>query len=304
MINARELRHPKETSYFTLMAVVSGIIWIPMVPLAFMGFFVSIPFVFFAWLSSLYFKAIILGSSVKVSAEQYPEIYERAVHVCKELSISTVPDIFIVNSNGIINAVAYKALDKRYVFLYSSLVDLLLMKGHKKELDFVLAHELGHHAAGHVSFWKNLFLFWGKLLPFIGSAYSRACELTADRIGHYFVNDVQVSSRALGALALGSGSLVDTFNIQAFKKQDAEIPEFMGFIYKVFSSHPRTTRRIIEIEGFEEYNKFLKARNGASANQAAASGAPVSSSGVFCSSCGNKNASQAGFCENCGNKLK
>jgi Zn-dependent protease with chaperone function len=304
MINVGELRHPKETGYFTVMAVVSGIIWLPLIPLAFIGFPFSIPFMISAWLSSLYFKAVILGDSVKVSVEQYPEIHERAAHMAREMGLPATPDIFIVNSNGIINAVAFKMLGKKYIFLYSSLVDLLLMKGHKEELDFILGHELGHHAAGHVSTWKNIFLFWGKMVPFVGSAYSRACELTADRIGHHFVDDVKVSTRALGAIALGSGTLVDRLSVDAFKRQDAEIPEFMGFIHKIFSSHPRTTRRIIEIEAFQEYNRFLKERTTSAGGQQQTSGASTSGATVFCSACGTKNSSQAAFCESCGNKLK
>jgi len=260
MTSVSQLTHPKETGYFTIMAVISGIIWLLLIPLAIMGIFITIPLLIIAWLSSLYFKAVVFGSSVKVTSEQYPQIHGRAQELCKELGMSSVPDIFIVNSQGVINAVAIRSLDKKYVFLYSSLVDLLLLKGHEKELDFVLGHELGHHAAGHVSFWKNTLLIWAGFVPFIGAAYSRAKELTADRIGHYLVKDVKVSTRALGAIALGSGALVETLNIEAFKKQEAEIPELMGFIHKVFSTHPRTTRRVIEIETFDQYSQFIQSK--------------------------------------------
>jgi len=260
MTSVSQLIHPKETGYFTIMAIISGIIWLMLIPIAIMGLFVTIPLIFFAWLSSLYFKAVVFGSSVKVSGEQYPLIHQRAQELCKELGMSAVPDIFIVNSQGVINAVAIRSLNKKYVFLYSSLVDLLLIKGHHKELDFILGHELGHHAAGHVSFWKNTLLLWAGFVPFIGAAYSRAKELTADRIGHYLVNNVQVSTRALGAMALGSGALVETLNIEAFKKQEAHIPELMGFIHKVFSTHPRTTRRVIEVEAFDQYSQFIQSK--------------------------------------------
>lgn len=304
MININDLRHPKETGYFTIMAVVSGIIWLPLIPLAVVGFFISIPFLIFAWISSLYFKAVILGDSVKVSPEQYPEINQRAIEISREMNMSYVPEIFVVNSNGIINAVAYKVLNGKYIFLYSSLIDLLLIKGHRKELDFILGHELGHYGAGHMTTWKRIFLFWGKLVPFVGAAYSRACELTADRIGHHFVNDTLVSRRALAALALGSATLLDSISIDAFKKQEAQIPEFMGFIHKIFSQYPRTTRRVLEIEEFEEYNRFLQSKTSGVQAQAQASSPPVSGGNAFCSSCGTKNTAQAGFCESCGNKLK
>jgi len=304
MTNVNDIRHPKETGYFTVMAVVSGLIWLPMIPAAIVGFFISIPFLIVAWLSSLYFKAVILGDSVRVSADQYPEIYQRANEISRELKMTSVPEIFVVNSNGVINAVAYRVLDGKYIFVYSSLVDLLLIKGHRKELDFILGHELGHYAAGHMQFWKRIFLFWGKLVPFVGAAYSRACELTADRIGHHFVDDTTVSKRALAAMALGSATLLETISIEAFKAQEAQIPSVIGFIHKIFSQYPRTTRRVIEIEEFEEYNRFLKTKStGASTHTQTPPSAPTSEH-VFCSSCGTKNLGQASFCENCGHKLK
>lgn len=304
MTNLSDLRHPKETGYFTIMAVVSGIIWLPLIPAAFVGFFISIPFLIIAWLSSLYFKAVILGDSVRVSPDQYPEIYQRANEISREMKMTSVPEIFVVNSNGIVNAVAYRVLDGKYIFLYSSLVDLLLMKGHRKELDFILGHELGHYAAGHMQFWKRIFLFWGKLVPFVGAAYSRACELTADRIGHHFVDDTAVSKRALAAMALGSATLLESISIDAFKAQEAQIPSIMGFIHKIFSQYPRTTRRVLEIEEFEEYNRFLKSKSNGTSSQGQPSAPENSAGSIFCSSCGTKNSVQAGFCENCGNKLK
>jgi Zn-dependent protease with chaperone function len=307
MSRVNELRHPKETGYFTVIAIFSGLIWFSLIPLlilaaaAAMFAFPLILFgLFISWLSSLYFKAVVFGYSVKVSDKQYPEIYERATQLAQEMGVNPIPEIFIVSSDGVVNALAYRTLSTKYIFLYSSLVDLLMIKGHKKELDFVLAHELGHYAAGHNSRLKSFFLMPGKVIPFVGAAYSRACELTADRIGHYTVNDVQVSTRALTSIALGSAALLETVSIDAFKRQESQIPELMGFIHKIYSTHPRTTRRVIEIEAFEEYNRFLHTKTAptASANQ----GTPGNQ--VFCSSCGTKNNTTSTFCENCGNKLK
>lgn len=297
--SVNSLKHPKEKTYLTILIVVSIICWIPLIPLAVAGFFVSIPLIIISWLSALYFQAVVLGSSVRVSSNQYPELHARASELCEELGVSKMPTIFIVNSSGLVNAMAYTTLSKRYVFLYSSLVDLLLLKEHRKELDFILAHEIGHHAAGHVSLWKNLLVLPGKIIPFLGAAYGRACELTADRIGHHMTKKVEHSERALAALALGSSALVDSLNIDEFKRQEHDIPALMGFIHKLFSTHPRTTKRVLEIQQFSSHSTNLQTGSSMHAPHRANGG----NKGRFCSKCGARNNSTDRFCANCGNTL-
>jgi Zn-dependent protease with chaperone function len=195
----------------------------------------------------LYFKAVIYGNSVKVTANQYAAINKIAEEYALRLGIYKKPDIFICNSNGLVNATAITFYKKKYVLLMSSLVDLMLSNKEHDELAMIIGHELGHHAAGHNNFWRNVFLRPSNIIPFLSAAYSRACELTADRIGFELTNNLQASQNALVALALGSERLSQSSNITEFMVQENEIPEFMGFIYKIYSSHPRMTKRVIEI---------------------------------------------------------
>ena len=295
------LRHPKEQTYFTVLAVIAVLIWIPLIPFALFGIPITLMVLLFVWLSLQYFKAVILGDSVKVSPSQYPEIYERAENLRVELGMSSLPEIYILNSHGIVQATAARVLGNKYIFLYSSLVDLMLLKGHSKELDFILGHELGHHAAGHISIWKSVLLVIVKHFPLIGKAYSRACELTADRIGHHLVKDEMVSKRALAALALGSGALIEDLNIEAFQQQEKEIPDVMAFIHKVFSGYPRTTRRVIEIEEFAKYSQYMNTQQGTT--QSYSNTQSTSQSTKFCGKCGVSNGATDKFCSGCGNGL-
>lgn len=71
------LRHEKEKTYFSIMLVVSVVIWL----LLAIGLLVSLialaPFiligVFIAWLASQYFKAVLYGNSVKVTEGSIPK---------------------------------------------------------------------------------------------------------------------------------------------------------------------------------------------------------------------------------------
>ncbi len=138
----------------------------------------------------------------------------------------------------------------------SDLVDLMLKRNKIDELSMIIGHELGHHAAGHTNPWKNLLLKPATFIPLLGAAYGRACELTADRIGYAVTRNHTAAQNALVAIALGSESLANDTNIDEFLLQEKEIPEFMGFIHKIFSTHPRMTRRVIEIANFHKIQNY------------------------------------------------
>ena len=59
------------------------------------------------------------------------------------------------------------------------------------------------------------------------------------------------------ALACGSKSMVDKTNIESFMQQEKEVPPITGFINELYSSHPRMTLRVKEMEYM--YNKRVQA---------------------------------------------
>ncbi|MDO9254564.1 MAG: FHA domain-containing protein [Bacteroidales bacterium] len=260
-IYIEDIRHEKEKTYFIVKLVFSILIWIFIAGLTILssvflapfiiGIIFGIPFIILlVWLTSLSLKAVLYGNSVKVNVNQFPEIFNVSNEHASKLGLQRTPEIFICNSNGLINAFAIKAFSKRYVILMSSLVDLMLASKSNEALSMIIGHEIGHHAAGHTSFWKNLLLRPASIIPFLGAAYSRACELTADRIGFVLTNNLEESQNALFALALGSERLLQKSNITEFCDQENEIPDFIGFIRKIYSGHPRITKRVIEITSF------------------------------------------------------
>ncbi len=257
MLNINYLRHEKEKTYLVIMKIVGVLMWLILL-LSTFGLIIlwALPIIFITWIFSIYFKAVIYGDSVRVTSKQYPQIHNIVIEHCNKLNISTPPDVFIYNGNGLINAAAIKFLSKKYVVLMSGLVDLMLERNKLNELSMIIGHELGHHAAGHTNFWKNLLLKPAHIVPFLGSAYSRSCELTADRIGLALTNDLKASENALVAIALGCESLANDTNIDEFVLQENEIPEFMGFLHKVFSTHPRMTKRVMEIRIFDRIRNY------------------------------------------------
>jgi Zn-dependent protease with chaperone function len=242
------LRHPKESAYFAVAAVVGALVWLCLIPFVFMFFWVTIPIFIGLWFTEQFYKAKMLGGSVKVSRNQYPELFDIVDHHCRAVGIAVPPAVFVVNENGEVNAFAKRILKDKYVLLCSDLIDVMLAHGSTKELSSIIGHELGHHAAGHTAWWKHALIQPAMFIPFLGGAYSRARELTADRIGLYLCGDKDAACRGLMALACGSRALSPMTNLQAFKDQERALSPLFAFVYDLYSSHPRTTKRVMAIE--------------------------------------------------------
>lgn len=79
------------------------------------------------------------------------------------------------------------------------------------------------------------------LIPFLGSANSRACEYTCDNIGHA-LSPFGVKS---GLLLLASGKTIyKKVNLKEFIKQDYSEDGFWKWFAEIVSSHPNLTKRL------------------------------------------------------------
>jgi hypothetical protein len=134
----------------------------------------------------------------------------------------------------------------RFIFLTSAIIEAET----DEQIKFVIGHELGHHAAGHLSLAKNILKGPAHFVPFLGTAYSRSRELTCDRVGAYLSNDMQSSRAALQMLACGCRRLNNSLNCDAFEAQEKLVPPFWGWVSLIFARYPRTTQRVIAVSAF------------------------------------------------------
>ncbi|MGQ9780113.1 MAG: M48 family metalloprotease [Bacillota bacterium] len=244
----KALRHPKERLFFALGAVLSGLGWVILVWVAWL--FLPL-FLFIFWLIGLYMRAFLYGHAVMVTEDQFPRLYAIVGEMAAGLGLTKVPTVFVLSGQGALNALAMRFFSGRYILLYGELVDLMLRRQALAELRMVVAHELAHHALGHISLWKRILLVPAFFLPFFGAAYSRACELSADRVGMMLARDRAAARRALLALALGSEALAAEVKPEAFVAQEQHVPKVVGFLMELFAMHPRMTRRVLALAEFE-----------------------------------------------------
>ena len=197
----------------------------------------------FIWISSVLYRASAYGNMTMLSPSQLPHLHAMVEEASQKLGLKKTPTAFIFNSNGLFNAFARQILGRNFVFLTSALVEA----NDDAEVKFIIGHEVGHHAAGHLAFWPHLIRLPGHAVPFLGSAYSRSREYTCDQLGAFVSRDFSASQGALQMLGCGCRRVKGNLNGEAFLAQEKLVPPFSGFVAEIFRSHPRLTRRIAAI---------------------------------------------------------
>lgn len=238
------LRSPKEKPLFVIGVIFSGLTWLALV-ISIIGLLYGLFTFAFIIMAHAGFLAYVRGNGVRVSTEQLPRLYERVVMAAGKLGVEAVPEVYVLQAGGTLNAFATRLFSRRFVIIYSDLVDNCHDVRH---LDFVLGHEIGHLAAGHLH-WKT-FLLPFHMLPWLGPAYSRACEYTCDRTGHHVVGDAEASMRGLCVLAAG-GKLSAEMSLPAFMSQREETGGFWMSIYELAASHPYLCKRVAALHELE-----------------------------------------------------
>jgi Zn-dependent protease with chaperone function len=241
----RLLRSPKEPTLFAIGVVISVVAWIALA-LTVVGIFYGALILVFILFAHALFIAHVKGNGVRVSERQLPELYGRVKAAAEKLGMSKVPDVYLLQSGGVLNAFATKLLSRNFVIIYSSLADACQ---NIRQLDFIIAHELGHLAAGHLKY--NAFLAPYRLVPWLGPAYSRAREYTCDRCGLAVAGDLEQSTRGLVVLAAG-GSHAAMVDLAAFEEQRLESGSFWMSVMELVSSHPFLCKRAAALRDYHQ----------------------------------------------------
>ena len=251
---ARELRTPRERTLFLMSAIFSLIVWL-MLAISVVGIVGSLIFGALALVVHCLFMAHVIGNGVRVGPRQLPDLMRRIEAAAHKLALDRVPEAYVVQAGGLLNAFATKILSRRFLIIYSDLLEASdAPKGdgdgseRANEVDFVIGHELGHLAAGHLA--TRLFLLPARLLPLLGPAYSRACEYTCDRCGHAATGDLAVSSRALAILAAGPRT-ARRIDLDAYVDQQRETGRFWMGIHELNATHPFLSKRVAALRRWQ-----------------------------------------------------
>jgi Zn-dependent protease with chaperone function len=270
-------RWETEIPLLILVILVSIVMWIA-VAVSMIGIFYAAFLSVFFLLAQVGFVAHLRGSAIKLGPQQMPELHARVVAIASRIGLAKVPDAYLMQAGGTLNAMATKLFRSNFIILYSDLVEAC---GDDAEaVDFIVGHELGHLKAGHLRFQWVIIL--GRLFPFIGSAYSRAREYTADRYGLAGINDPHAATRGLTVLAAGGGH-ARRVNLAAMMQQRHDMTSVWMTIGRWMSTHPPLVDRIAELDRSAGGERIVSTRAvlGAAGLIAVAFVLPIAGGGFF-----------------------
>ncbi|MHA6259584.1 M48 family metallopeptidase [Sporosarcina sp. CAU 1771] len=244
-MNSQALTSSKETPYFIFSVIISIFIYI-IAAISLIGIGIVLVLLGLLLFSNAIMLGNIRGNGVRVNERQFPDVYERVVDLSKKMNLNSVPDVFVIHSEGAFNAFATRFLGRNMVVIYSEVFELARQQG-EKELDFIIAHELAHVKRRHV--WKSILVLPANFVPFLSQAYSRACEYTCDRKAAYYIQDGAASKRALTILSIGKKLYKEIDEVAYLEQINSESNAVVWFA-ELLSTHPLLPKRIQAVGQF------------------------------------------------------
>ncbi|MCL1090186.1 M48 family metallopeptidase [Shewanella profunda] len=243
-IQIADIVYSKEKSLFTILAIISGLIWIAII-FATKGLALVYVLMFFIiyLFSHSAFISYLKGTAVEINPEQFPELHKQYLACCERLEISQPPRAYLLAADGMLNALATRFLRRNYIVLFSSIVDAL--ESDKDALNFYIGHELGHIRRNHIG--KAPFLVFATWLPLVGAAYSRACEYTCDLHGLRCCNSLRSATNAVAVLAAGVEQW-KRMNVDQYILQARESGGFWMSLHELNGSYPWLTKRMARVQ--------------------------------------------------------
>lgn len=237
------LVYPGERTRFAITATLAILFW-ALIILGTAGIallYVLLFFVAYLFAQSA-FISYLRGSAVKLSPEQFPDLYAHLEACCAKLNMP-VPEAYLLHADGLFNALATRFLGRHYVVLFTSVVDALHDK--PEAMRFYIGHELGHIHRKHLT--------WGPVLapmawlPLLGAATRRAEEYTCDRYGLFCCENGADARHGMAALAAGH-SRWKTLNYDAYREQRADVTGFWASFHEFTNDYPWTAKRAHAID--------------------------------------------------------
>lgn len=235
-----ELRTEKERTLFTISLVMSCLFWGGLI-LGTLG----LGLVYVAvgagvvLMTQAMFLAALRGNGVRITKDQLPDLYARIERAASRLQLEKVPEAYLLNDRGFFNAFATRFWGRDFVVLYAELLEAC--DEEDGSIDFIIGHELGHLALGHLKFAP--LLLPSRAIPLLGPAYSRACEYSCDRAGTVAAQRPDAAVRGLLVLAAG-GRYAKQINVEAFLEQRLETGNFWAGVVELGMSHPYLPKRV------------------------------------------------------------
>lgn len=194
----------------------------------------------------------LIGNALEINSMQFENLYEMFKKHMEQLGLKKVKMYITQDPNPNAYTIGFPHAS---IILTSSLVENFTVQ----ELDFTIAHELGHVKAGH-NFILTLFFPLGNGVPGASTIFSfwrRKAEYTADKCGLILSKNIESATSSLLKVAIGL-NLAKNIKLEGYRDQLLNSRGFMVRIGETLLDHPLTTNRINKLVLFWRKNFIYK----------------------------------------------
>lgn len=168
----------------------------------------------FAWYIHRKALALIHGSGIHVTQDQFPEIYNCVETFKQRLNIQKDLDVYIIQES-MLNAFAVKYGKKNIILITDKIIQGCIESGKPESLAFIIGHEMGHIALEHNGIIRSWCRQYYKKL-------GRFDEYSADAIAYELVKDKTIAFYGLLLLTIGY-ALLAYVNPESLYRQVQEV---------------------------------------------------------------------------------
>ncbi|MBN4053562.1 M48 family metalloprotease [Haliea sp. AH-315-K21] len=234
-----DLIYKNEKPLFRISLLISVIFWILLIVGTFgmALIYLLLLFVFYLFVQSAFISHL-KGNGVKVTQEQYPDLYNNLTSCCQKLDIQDIPDIYLLRTD-FFNALATRFLGKNFIVLFTDVIDAL--ENQPDAVTFYIGHELGHIHRKHLTW--GIVLAPSSILPLLGAAYRRAMEYTCDRYGTYCCNNEKDVEAAIATMVAGD-TRWNSLNVEKYIEQSKQTSGFWMSYHELTNDYPWLSKRL------------------------------------------------------------
>lgn len=211
----------------------------------------------------------VIASGIPVNETTFPKLNEIVEHCVKTLRIKR-PYVVVSGSIGF-NAITMGSDEEPYIVLGNFLTTAMS----EDQLRFVIGHECGHVAMGHVVYHTaaNVAGNLSNALPVVGpaiyntagfaiKAWSRRSEITADRAGMLCCGSLDLAKKTLMQLEMGfmNSDAVDVNNYVQSSQQYRK-GGILRRVGEYTAEHPILPKRIQALDAFSDSELFYHVTN-------------------------------------------
>ena len=194
-------------------------------------------------LPSLYmYYAEVRASAVKITPRNFPEIYAMIESYAQRLGMKKVPEAYIMQQNGILNAFSAYLFGRQYIVFHTEVFEVAYREHHDMDaLGFIAAHELSHIYYGHATLSYNMWILFSQMIPVLGAIASRTREYSCDRLAQHLTQNDGIEAMLMLMVDRHLYKMVDKVD---YLEQAKDIGGFFIFVQNLLATHPIMPKRI------------------------------------------------------------